>query len=128
MAKKPLSNEAGNARALRSALGMILQDLRRARRLRQLDIAAAIDLPYYTEISAWEHGVCAFPAKYLVAYARALKVNRKWLALRYLRFTSPYAYRLLYCPVLTIDTVFDASIELPHRMLDPATWPEGLPH
>lgn len=80
---------------LRKGLGRWLKNTREAAGISQRQLAAAIDVEYYTFISQLENGRGRIPADKYLAYAAALGVSEKIFCLQILKYYDPVVYSVL---------------------------------
>lgn len=80
---------------LRKGLGRWLKNTREAAGISQRQLAAAIDVEYYTFISQLENGRGRIPSDKYLAYAAALGVSNKIFCLQILKFYDPVVYSVL---------------------------------
>ena len=85
-----------NAKQLRKEAGMWLKELRQQAGLSQIELAARLQLKYYTFISQIETGYGRVPTEAMEAWAKALGVKPKEFARHLLSFYDPDLYRLLF--------------------------------
>jgi transcriptional regulator with XRE-family HTH domain len=85
-----------NAKQLRKEAGNWLKELRQRAGLSQIELAARLELKYYTFISQVETGYGRVPTESMEAWAEALDVKPAEFARRLLSFYDPDLYRLLF--------------------------------
>jgi len=85
-----------NAKQLRKDAGTWLRELRQRAGLSQIDLAARLELKYYTFISQVETGYGRVPTESMGAWAEALGVKPSEFARRLLAFYDPDLYELLF--------------------------------
>ena len=85
-----------NAKQLRKEAGNWLKELRQRAGLSQIELAARLELKYYTFISQVETGYGRVPTESMEAWAEALGVKPAEFARRLLSFYDPDLYRLLF--------------------------------
>jgi transcriptional regulator with XRE-family HTH domain len=84
------------AKKLRKEAGNWLRELRQRTGLSQIELAARLDLKYYTFVSQIETGYGRVPTEIMAAWAEALGVKPAEFARRLLSFYDPHLYRLLF--------------------------------
>lgn len=84
------------SKVLRTELGAWLRDLRQDKGLSQRDLAAKLDLEYYTFISQLENGRGKIPSSRYLDWAKALEQNPKDFVVRLLSCYDPITYDVLY--------------------------------
>ena len=84
------------AKELRRQAGTWLKELRGRAGLSQLQLAALLDLKYYTFVSQVENGFGRVPTESMEAWARALGVEPSAFARQLLSFYDPELHRLLF--------------------------------
>ena len=85
-----------NAKQLRKEAGSWLKELRLRAGLSQIELAARLELKYYTFISQVETGYGRVPTESMEAWAKALGAKPSEFARRLLSFYDPDLYRLLF--------------------------------
>ena len=85
-----------NAKQLRKEAGNWLKELRQRAGLSQIELAARLELKYYTFISQVETGYGRVPTESMEAWAEALGIKPAEFARRLLSFYDPDLYRLLF--------------------------------
>jgi transcriptional regulator with XRE-family HTH domain len=85
-----------NAKQLRKDAGTWLRELRQRAGLSQIELAARLELKYYTFISQVETGYGRVPTDTMEAWANALGVKPAEFARRLLSFYDPDLYKLLF--------------------------------
>jgi transcriptional regulator with XRE-family HTH domain len=85
-----------NAKQLRKDAGTWLRELRQRAGLSQIELAARLELKYYTFISQVETGYGRVPTESMEAWAIALGVKPAEFARRLLSFYDPELYQLLF--------------------------------
>jgi transcriptional regulator with XRE-family HTH domain len=85
-----------NAKQLRKDAGTWLRELRQRAGLSQIELAARLELKYYTFISQVETGYGRVPTETMEAWANALGVKPTEFARRLLSFYDPDLYKLLF--------------------------------
>jgi transcriptional regulator with XRE-family HTH domain len=85
-----------NAKQLRKEAGNWLKELRLRAGLSQIELAARLELKYYTFISQVETGYGRVPTESMEAWAKALGAKPSEFARRLLSFYDPGLYRLLF--------------------------------
>jgi transcriptional regulator with XRE-family HTH domain len=85
-----------NAKQLRKEAGNWLRELRQRAGLSQIELAARLQLKYYTFISQVETGYGRVPTEAMEPWANALGVKPVEFARRLLSFYDPDLYRLLF--------------------------------
>jgi transcriptional regulator with XRE-family HTH domain len=85
-----------NAKQLRKDAGTWLKELRQRAGLSQIELAARLELKYYTFISQVETGYGRVPTETMEAWANALGVKPAEFARRLLSFYDPDLYKLLF--------------------------------
>lgn len=83
-------------RRLRKKAGEILRHMRISIGKTQRDVAADLELDYYTMISQIESGKGRVPPTQIEAYAKSLKVEPRELAIRLMEFYDPINYDLIF--------------------------------
>lgn len=83
---------------LRQEAGRWLRSLREAAGFSQRDLAKAVGIDYYTFISQIESGRGRVPPAQTRAWAAALKVSPRDLAIQLMRFYDPLSYDLIFGP------------------------------
>lgn len=84
------------ARQARKLAGDWLKQRRAERGLSQVDLAARLNLKYYTFISQVENGFSRVPTESMAAWATALDVDPAAFARHLLRYYEPELHRLLF--------------------------------
>jgi transcriptional regulator with XRE-family HTH domain len=84
------------SKMLRAELGAWLKDLRLDKGLSQRDLAAKLDLEYYTFISQLENGRGRIPPSRYLDWACALGQDPKNFVVRLLSCYDPVTYDVLY--------------------------------
>ena len=84
------------AKELRRQAGAWLKELRARAGLSQLQLAALLDLKYYTFVSQVENGFGRVPTESMEAWARAVGVEPPAFARHLLSFYDPELHRLLF--------------------------------
>jgi transcriptional regulator with XRE-family HTH domain len=90
------ARSTSDAKELRKEAGTWLRELRQSAGLSQIDLAARLDLKYYTFISQVETGYGRVPTGSMEAWAKALGVKPPEFAKRLLSFYDPALYKLLF--------------------------------
>ena len=85
-----------SAKQLRKEAGNWLRDLRQRAGLSQVELAARLELKYYTFISQVETGYGRVPTESMEAWAEALGAKPSEFARRLLSFYDPDLYVLLF--------------------------------
>jgi transcriptional regulator with XRE-family HTH domain len=80
----------------RKDAGAWLKDLRKDAGITQLDVAKACGYEYVTFISQIESGKGRIPPEKYETFAKVYNVDPKWFMKKYLQFTDPYAFKLLF--------------------------------
>lgn len=83
-------------RALRLAGGLWLKELREKAGLSQRQLAAKLNIEYYTFISQLENGRGRIPPDRYEAWAEALNVDPKEFTRGIMRYYDPVTYRILF--------------------------------
>jgi transcriptional regulator with XRE-family HTH domain len=92
-------NQAHDNDALKDArkdAGNWLKKLRTDAGITQLDLARACGYEYVSFMSQIEAGKGRIPPEKYETFAKAYKVDPKWFAQNYLRFTDRYMFKLLF--------------------------------
>lgn len=84
------------AKEQRAALGCWLKELREHQGLSQRDLAAALDLDYYTFISQLENGRGKIPAHRYAEWAVALGQDPRSFVKTLLSYYEPATYKILF--------------------------------
>lgn len=90
------SGEVPEARQRRKRAGDWLKARRAEAGLSQVDLAARLDLKYYTFISQVENGFSRVPTESMEAWATALALDPRAFATHLLMYYEPELYRLLF--------------------------------
>jgi transcriptional regulator with XRE-family HTH domain len=90
------ARSAPDSKQLRKQAGTWLKDLRKLAGLSQIELAARLNLKYYTFISQVENGFGRVPIESMEAWARALGMSPPEFARHLVSFYEPELYRLLY--------------------------------
>jgi transcriptional regulator with XRE-family HTH domain len=85
-----------NAKQLRKEAGSWLRELRQRAGLSQIELAALLELKYYTFISQVETGYGRVPTESMEAWAKALGIKPAEFARRLLSFYDPDLHQLLF--------------------------------
>lgn len=94
--KAQLAANAPDTKLLRKQAGDWLKDLRKRAGLSQIELAARLNLKYYTFISQVENGFGRVPIESMEAWARALGTPPSDFARHLISLYEPELYRLLY--------------------------------
>lgn len=89
-------NAVPEARQQRKLAGNWLKQRRAEAGLSQVDLAARLDLKYYTFISQVENGFSRVPTESMEAWATALALDPAAFAKHLLMYYEPELYRLLF--------------------------------
>ena len=92
----PQQGAGPEVQALRKQAGRWLRQLREARGLTQRELAAAVEVEYYTFISQIESGRGRIPPDRYELWAKALGVDVREFVKRLTRYYDPITYRLLF--------------------------------
>lgn len=84
------------AKELRKAAGRYVRALRQDVGMSQLDLARALGIAYYTFVSQVENGAARVPPEGLLAWAGALRVDRREFATRLLSYYDPFMYQAIF--------------------------------
>ena len=84
------------AKQLRKAAGAWLKEKRHEAGLSQMELAARLELKYYTFVSQVENGFGRVPTESLEAWARALGLAPRDFARHLLSYYDPELHRLLF--------------------------------
>lgn len=82
--------------ALRAEAGRYLRSLREAAGLTQAQCASAMGLAHYTYMSQIEGGLTKFPPARVSAFAKAVGVSEREIAMNLLRCYNPDIYRSIF--------------------------------
>jgi transcriptional regulator with XRE-family HTH domain len=85
-----------NAKQLRKEAGNWLRELRQRAGLSQIELAARLELKYYTFVSQVETGYGRVPTDSMETWAKALGMNPSEFARRLLAFYDPHLHQLLF--------------------------------
>jgi len=85
-----------DAKIKRKAAGRYARDCREAAGITQRELAAAIDVDYYTFISQIEAGTARIPPESMVKYARTLGIVPAEFAKELMKHYDPYTYEALF--------------------------------
>jgi transcriptional regulator with XRE-family HTH domain len=85
-----------DAKKLRREAGAWLRNLRQQAGLSQIELAARLELKYYTFVSQIETGYGRVPTESMEAWAKALGVKPAEFARRLLEFYDPELHKLLF--------------------------------
>mgnify|MGYP002387696940 CR=1 FL=1 len=96
---------------LRQEAGRWLRSLREARGLSQRDLAKAVGIDYYTFISQIESGRGRVPPAQTRAWAAALKLSPRDLAINLMRFYDPLSHELIFGEQPEAPSADAASLE-----------------
>lgn len=92
----PQGDAVPEARQQRKLAGTWLKQRRAEAGLSQVDLAAKLDLKYYTFISQVENGFSRVPTESMEAWATALALDPQAFAKHLLMYYEPELYRLLF--------------------------------
>jgi len=84
------------AKHLRKQAGAWLKGLRAKAGLSQIELAAKLELKYYTFISQVENGFGRVPTESMEAWARALNTDPAEFARKLVSYYDPELHRLLF--------------------------------
>lgn len=92
------TSEAADAQrqALRREGGQWLRQMREARNLSQRDLAARIDVSYYTFVSQIEAGRGRIPAERYLSWAEALEMDPREFVRDLMKYYEPTTYDILF--------------------------------
>lgn len=93
---KPMAGRGTSGDGYKAALGRYIRDLRTAAGMTQADLAKALDITYYTSISAIEVGRNVVPPERYLAFAEALGVPPAEFAQRVCELTNPWMAIMLF--------------------------------
>jgi transcriptional regulator with XRE-family HTH domain len=98
---------------LRQEAGRWLRSLREAQGLSQRDLAKAVGIDYYTFISQIESGRGRVPPAQIRAWAAALRISPRDMAITLMRFYDPLNHELIFGeqPAATAPGPDTASLE-----------------
>ena len=85
-----------DVQALRKAAGLLLKALREKSGLSQREMAAKVDVDFYTFISLTEHGRSRVPPDKIEVWAKTLGVDPRVFTRAMMRYYDPVTYRLLF--------------------------------
>jgi transcriptional regulator with XRE-family HTH domain len=96
MLSKMKTAAASETAELRHAQGLWLKELRESAGLSQRELAAQLNLEYYTFISQLENGRGRIPPQRYRDWAQALKMDEKDFVKRLLSYYDPFTYEILF--------------------------------
>ncbi len=96
MLSKRESTATDASREARLAMGLWLKSLREEQDMSQRDLAAALELDYYTFISQLENGRGRIPPARYRDSAGALKVDVRGFVMTLLSYHEPLTYEILF--------------------------------
>jgi transcriptional regulator with XRE-family HTH domain len=92
----PCRRPARQMSKLRQQAGSWLRELRERRGLSQRELAEKVGLEYYTFVSQLEHGRGRIPVDSYLAWADALRVERREFVCRLMSYYEPSIYQVLF--------------------------------